>query len=92
MFDALKGLKEALAAKERPVTPKKELPEQRIAELSQQLAQLQLGQVVTVVYYGEYEQQYLQLTGIVTRVDGYWQRLTIGETAVDFAEIYDIFV
>ena len=90
MFDALKGLKEAIEAKERPVTPRRELTPERVQELSNQLLQLQKGQVITLVYYCAYEQQYLQVTGRVERVDRYWKRIEIGDMAVEFREIFDI--
>lgn len=90
MFDALKGLKEAIAAKERPTEPRKYLSEDSIAELNKQLTGLRKGQLVTVVYYGIYEQLYLQLTGPVTKVDSYWGNLEIGKVAISFDEIYSI--
>ena len=45
MFDALKGLKEAIAAKERPTEPRKYLSEESIAELNKQLTELRKGQL-----------------------------------------------
>ena len=90
-FDALKGLKEAIAARERLTEPRKELSEDRIREISDQLLRLQPGQMVTVVYYCAYEQSYLQLTGPVTKVDGYWCCLQVGQTMIDFTEIYGLF-
>ncbi len=90
MFDALKGLKEAIAAKERPTEPRKYLSEESIEELNKQLSALQRGQLVTVVYYGIYEQLYLQLTGPVTKVDPYWRNIEIGSVTISFEEIYSI--
>lgn len=90
MFDALKGLREAIAAKERPTTPRKELSEQRVQELNDQLLRLEKGQMVTLVYYGVYEQQYLQITGAVTRIDAYWGCIQVGKVTVDFGEIFEI--
>lgn len=89
-FDALVGLREAIAAKERITEPKRELTEDSIAEINQTLTELQKGQIVTVVYYGDYEQNYLQLTGPVTKIDPYWNRLHIGTTVLNFPEIYYI--
>lgn len=89
-FDALVGLREAIAAKERVTEPKRELTEDSIAEINKTLMELQKGQVITVVYYGDYEQNYLQLTGPVTKVDLYWNSLQIGRTVLNFPEIYQI--
>lgn len=89
-FDALTGLREAIAAKERITVPKKELSEDSIAEINRTLLELQKGQIITVVYYGSYEQDYLQITGPVTKVDPFWSSLQIGNTVLNFPEIYQI--
>lgn len=89
-FDALKGLKEAIAAKERHTEPRKELSEEMIAELSKTLSELRRGQQVTVVYYGSMEQEYLQLTGTVVKVDPYWKLLQVNHVGIDFSEILQI--
>ena len=86
-FDALRGLKEAIAAKEKIPTPKRHLTEDSIAEIDKILNSLRKGQIVTVVYYGVYEQDYLQLTGPVMKVDPYWHSLQIGNITIDFQEI-----
>ena len=89
-FDALTGLKEAIAAKERVIEPRRYPSEDAIAEINEKLLGLHKGQIVTVVYYGIYEQIYLQLTGPVTKVDSYWQSLQIGDVSIDFPEIYEL--
>ena len=89
-FDALVGLREAIAAKERITEPKRELTEDSIAEINKTLLELQKGQIITVVYYGIYEQNYLQLTGPVTKIDPYWNSLQIGTTVLNFMEIYQL--
>ena len=76
-FDALTGLREAIAAKERVTEPRRYLSEDAIAEINETLNGLRKGQVVTIVYYGDYEQKYLQLTGPVTKVDSYWNSIQI---------------
>lgn len=89
-FDVLKGLKEAIAAKERHPEPRKELSEEMIAEINKTLSGLRRGQQVTVVYYGSMEQEYLQLTGTVMKVDPYWKLLQVNHVGIDFDEIYQI--
>ena len=86
-FDALTGLREAIAAKERVVEPRRYPSEDAVAEINAKLVGLHKGQIITVVYYGIYEQVYLQLTGPVTKVDSYWQNLQIGNTTIEFPEI-----
>lgn len=89
-FDALRGLKEAIAAKEKISIPKKELAEDMVREINSILVDLRKGQNVTVVYYNDYEEEYLQLTGAVEKVDSYWKLFQIGNIAIDFEEISEI--
>ena len=89
-FDALRGLKEAIAAKEKISIPKKELAEDMAREINSVLVDLRKGQNVTVVYYNDYAEEYLQLTGTVEKVDCYWQLLQIGKITIAFDEISDI--
>ena len=90
-FDALRGLKEAIAAKEKIPIPKKELAEDMVREINSVLVDLRKGQNVTVVYYNDYEEEYLQLTGVVDKIDYYWQLLQLGNIAIGFDEISEIY-
>lgn len=89
-FDALSGLKEAIAAKERVIEPRRYPSEDAIAEMNAKLLDLHKGQLITVVYYGDYEQRYLQLTGPVIKVDPYWHSIQIESITIDFSEIYEL--
>lgn len=91
-FDALTGLREAIAAKECVIEPWRYPSEDAIAEINATLLKLHKGQIVTVVYYGIYEQIYLQLTGPVKKVDSYWRNLQIGNTIIDFPEIDQLLI
>lgn len=92
MFDAMKGLTEAIAEKERQLFPKKELVEDRIEELNECLQKLQPGDIVVVDYYCQYECVYKQMSGQVKKIDLYWESIQIGEIAVCFSEISNIIV
>ena len=70
--------------------PKRELSDESIAEINRILTDLQKGQIITVIYYGSYEQDYLQITGPVTKVDPFWSSLQIGNAVLYFSEIYQI--
>ena len=89
-FDALRGLKEAIAAKKRVIEPRRYPSEDAIAEMNAKLLDLHKGQLITVVYYGDYEQRYLQLTGPVIKVDPYWHSIQIENITIDFSEIYEL--
>ena len=43
-----------------------------------------------MIFYGNLEEEELQITGTVTKVDAYWQTLQINKVAIDFSEIYEI--
>ena len=86
----MKGLKEAIAAKEKRAEPRRELSDYMKAQISTALSELRKGEQITVVYYGSLERETLQLTGTVTKVDAYWQTLLVNKVAIDFSEIYEI--
>ena len=89
-FDALKGLKEAIAAKEKRPEPRRELTDYMKEQINNALLDLQKGQQITVVYYEKQEQQTAQITGTVMKVDAHWQTLLINQIVIGFEEIYDI--
>lgn len=90
MFDALKGLKEALAAKEQIPEERKSLAADAIEELNRTLTELEKGTIVTVVYYCNHGQCYTQLTGPLTKIDSFWQNLQLGQVCIDFEDIYEV--
>lgn len=92
MFDALKGFKEALAAKERQLEPRRELAQDAIEELDQAIRNLQIGDMITVVYYCKYRTEYCQLTGILEKSDTYWCYLQVGAVCVDYSDILKIYI
>lgn len=65
LFDAYKGLKEAIAQKERILTPRRIPSEDAIAEINVQITTLKPCNVATVVHYCDYEREYHQLTSPV---------------------------
>ena len=89
-FQALKGLNEAIAAKEKRPEPRRELTDYMKEQINCKLTELRKGQQVTVVYYGALEMDYLQITGTVSKVDPYWKLLQINNVGIDFSEILEI--
>lgn len=90
MFDALKGLREAIAEKEQHYSPRKELSEDRITEISQQLSLINKGDYVSISYYCQYGKQYRRLSGHVLSIDCYWKAIQIGTVSISFDEILEI--
>ena len=87
-FDALKGFREALKEKERILVPKKELSEEQKEELSYKLNQIQKMDMVTVEYFQNGE--YVQVTGVVSKIDTDSRILKIVNTKVSFDDIADL--
>ena len=90
MFDALKGLREAIAEKERPSCSEKELAADRIDEINQKLSMLQKGATIEVEYFGEHGMKRCLFSGNVEKVDTYRKTLQVGNVSIGFSEIIDI--
>jgi hypothetical protein len=87
-FAALKGYPDALRKKEKVVVPKIELSPEYQEELDLKLRQVLKNDIVTVVYFCKDE--YLQLSGMVSRFDETARVLKIVNTKISFEDIYDI--
>ncbi len=87
-FDALTGFREALRDKERIRVAKRELSEEQKDELNYKLQQIKKLDMVIVEYYDN--EEYIQLTGIVTKIDVNNRMLKIVDTSIDIDNIYDL--
>lgn len=87
-FAALKGLPEALAAKERIVVSKIELSEEMAEELDRKMHLLRKGEIATVTYF--HKDEYLKITGMVARIDESSRLLQIVNTKIKFDDILDV--
>ena len=87
-FAALKGYEEALREKERIIVEKIELSEERKEELDGKLHMVHKNDIITVVYYEDGE--YIQITGMVSRLDPTAKVIKIVNKKIDFDNIYDI--
>ena len=84
-FADLKGYEDALRAKEKIVVPRRELSEEMAQELDRKLHQIRKNDVVTVVYYDR--EEYIRITGMVSRVDMDGRILKIVNTKIGFEDI-----
>lgn len=87
MFDALKGLTEAIAEKEKQYCRKKELSESEIAEINDQLVTLNEGDVISVNYYCNYSKQYRKITGTIMKIDSFWKEVQIEKRLLVFLKL-----
>lgn len=89
-FAALKGLPEALSAKERITVDKIELSPEMAEELDCRMHLLQKGNIATVVYF--HKDEYIKITGMVARIDTTCRLLQIVNTKINFEDIYEVTV
>ena len=87
-FAALKEYPAALKKKEKIVVNKSELSEEYQAELNDKLRQVHKNDIITVIYF--FKNEYLRLTGMVSRIDESARILKIVNTKILFEDIYDI--
>ena len=87
-FAALKGYEEALRAKEKIVVDKIELSEEKKEELDRKLQQIHKNDMITVIYF--YDNEYLQMEGMVSRIDKNTRILKVVNTKIPFTDIYDL--
>lgn len=87
-FSALKGLNEALRAKEKIIVPKIELSPEMEEELDYKMHLLDKGKMATIIYFcgGEY----LKVSGMVARIDKTSRVLQIVNTKIQFDDILNI--
>lgn len=87
-FAALKGHVEALKRREKIVVERRELSEEYKEELDRKLRQVRKNDIVTVVYFCKDE--YLQMTGMVSKIDETARVLKVVNTKIAFEDLYEI--
>lgn len=87
-FAALKGYPDALKKKEKIVVQRVELSEEYQDELNLKLRQVHKQDIIAVVYFCKNE--YIKLTGMVSRIDVSSRILKIVNIKIDFDDLYDI--
>ena len=92
MFDALKGFKEALAAKERQPESRRVLAQDAIEEINRTLCMLQPGDMVTVVYYNQHKGACCQITGTLLKNDSFLGDLHVANICVYYNDIVELYI
>lgn len=87
-FAALKGLPDALAAKEKITVPKIELSEEMAETLDRAMHGLAKGRIASVVYF--HKGEYVKITGLVARIDESGRLLQIVNTKICFDDILEV--
>ena len=89
-FEALKGLREALAEKEyeHEKAQQRELSEDEANKIQASLIKLQKGDTVQLTCFES--GYYIEVKGQINKIDFIFKYLTIGEGKVLFDDIYEI--
>lgn len=87
-FAALRGLPDALAAREKVLVPKVELSPEMEEELDRRMHLLAKGQMATIIYF--HKGEYIKITGLVARIDETSRLLQIVNTKIQFEDILQI--
>lgn len=88
-FDALKGLDKILREKEKETEQRKELTEESLMELQEELNKIEMGNNVFIKYYKN--NKYVDITGIVTKIDYNKKKIIInGTTIINLCDILEL--
>ena len=87
-FSALKGYDQAVRERERIVSEKEELTDERIENLSKMVSKIKKGDIVKVTYYKT--DAYVKLSGAVTMMDLTMRYIKIIKTIIPFDDLYEI--
>lgn len=85
-FSALKGLEAALREKEKVLAVRAELSEERRDELDLRLREINVGDMITVIYF--HEGEYIKKSGLVSRIDTEAKYIQVVNTKIRFSDIY----
>ncbi|MDD2258879.1 MAG: YolD-like family protein [Bacilli bacterium] len=87
-FEALKGFREALREKEKVIVPKIILSKEEAEILSNKIKQIKKNEIITVIFYSE--GSYIELEGMVSKVDFNNKNVTIVKTEILFSNLLDV--
>lgn len=89
-FAALKGLPDALAAREKITVSRITLSDEMAEELNCKMHDLVKGKIASVIYFRKDE--YIKITGMVAKIDETSRLLQIVNTKIAFDDILDIII
>ena len=89
-FDAMKGLQEALRAREEKHSRvmRRERSEETLNELTLEVSKLERGDKVEVLYYHAFHEQHR--TGVIERIDTIYHYILLDGVKISFDDIYDL--
>ena len=87
-FATLRGYYDLIRERERIPEPRRGIPPEDAARLSEKLNQVKKGRLITVVHYSV--DAYETTEGMVSAIDPVFRTLTIVKTEIQFDDIFDI--
>ena len=84
-FNSLKGYYDLIREKEKVITPKRELSDSDIEELSNKLKQIEKNMMIKLRYYDT--DRYVDIEGIVSKIDFTYKYIVIVKTKISFNDI-----
>lgn len=87
-FNPLSNLEQALAKKEKIIVPKAELSDDRLEEIDRALHLLDVGRMVTLVFYNGCE--YQKISGCVSEFSPQNKKLAVAKREILFENIYEL--
>lgn len=87
-FDALKGFKEALRAKEISVEEHKDLSIEKSTDINNILSKLKVGDLINITYYENYK--YVSKKINIKKISFQSGKIIINNNIIYFDDLYDI--
>lgn len=88
-FNSLKGYYDIIREKEKEITPKRELSDNDLEELSNKLNKIEKNMMVKLRYYDT--DRYIDIEGIVSKIDFTYKYIVIVKTKISFNDISKIY-
>ncbi|MBP5445702.1 MAG: YolD-like family protein [Acholeplasmatales bacterium] len=88
-FNSLRGYYDLIREKEKEVTPKRELSNDDLLELSNKLKEIKKNRMVKITYYDV--DSYKTISGLVSKIDFTYKYIVIVKTKISFNDISVIY-
>ena len=88
-FNSLKGYYDIIREKEKEITPKRELSDNDLEELSNKLNKIEKNMMVKLRYYDT--DRYIDIEGIISKIDFAYKYIVIVKTKISFNDISKIY-
>lgn len=88
-FNSLRGYYDLIREKEKEVTPKRELSNDDLLELSNKLKEIKKNMMVKITYYDV--DSYKTISGLVSKIDFTYKYIVIVKTKISFNDISVIY-